>query len=75
MERRSGAVIIAALMVTALLAIPMMFMATEEQASQDPEGKVFDLREDINDRFEAPFHTSSFIVEARDGDILTQAPL
>ena len=61
LERRSGAAIIAALMVTALLAIPMMFIATEEQASQDAEGEVFDLREDINDRFEAPFHTSSFI--------------
>ena len=75
LERRSGAVIIAVLMVTALLAIPMIFMEAEEQASQDPKGEVFDLQEDINDRFEAPFHTARFIVEARGGDILSQAPL
>ena len=73
LERRSGLVIISALAVTCLLAIPMTLMSNNEYASQDPAGEVFDLQDDINNRFEAPFHQSLVIAEARDGDILTQA--
>ena len=72
LERRSGLVIISALAVTCLLAIPMTLMSNNEYASQDPAGEVFDLQDDINNRFEAPFHQSLVIAEARDGDILTQ---
>ena len=36
MERRSGAAVGVALLVTALLAIPFLTMAPEETASQDP---------------------------------------
>lgn len=75
LERRSGIVIVIVVMVTALLSMPMMFMATDEYASQNPSGEIFDLQEDINNRFEAPFHQSAYIVEARNGDILTQNSL
>ena len=75
LERRSGLVIISALVATYLLAIPMTLMSNDEYASQDPAGEVFDLQDDINNRFEAPFHQSLVIAEARDGDILTQAAM
>ena len=53
----------------------MIFMSSEENASLDPAGEVFELQVDVNDRFEEPFHSTAFIVEARHGDVLTQAPL
>jgi hypothetical protein len=75
LERHSGIVIIAALVMTTLLILPMTYMAPADIASQDPEGEIFDLQNDMNDRFDAPFHQSAFIAEARGGDILTQASL
>ncbi len=50
-------------------------MGTDEQASSDPSGEIFDLRDDINDRFAPSVHGASFIVESPAGDILTQASL
>jgi predicted RND superfamily exporter protein len=50
-------------------------MGSDEQASSDPVGEVFDLRDDINDRFAPSVHGSFYIVESRTGDILTQASL
>jgi len=75
LENRSGLVIALGLVVTLLLVAPMVLMAPDEEASSDPAGEVFDLQDEVNERFQSPYHAASFIVEARDGDILTQAPL
>ena len=73
--RHSGKVILAVVAATLLLIIPLLTMGTDEQASSDPSGEVYDLRDDINDRFAPTIHNTAFIVESRTGDILTQASL
>ena len=50
-------------------------MAPEEEASQDPGGEVFDLRDDIDEQFSLSVQETLFLVESRSGDMLTQAPL
>ena len=75
LERHSGRLILAALALTLLLVIPLMVMGSDQEASQDPTGEVFDLRDDINDRFAPRIHGAAYIVESRTGDILTQAAL
>ena len=60
---------------TLLLVIPLLAMGSDEEASSDPGGEVFDLQEDIDDRFQPIIHDNGFIVEGRDGDILTQPVL
>ena len=71
LERYSGRVILAAVALTVLLVVPLLTMGTDEQASSDPAGEVFDLRDDINDRFAPRVHGASYTVESRTGDILT----
>ena len=75
LERYSGRVILAAIVITLLLCVPLLIMGTDEQASSDPAGEIFDLRDDINDRFAPSVHGASFMVESPTGDILTQASL
>ncbi len=62
-------------MVTALLVIPLALMDTPDPASQNPEGRVFDLQERIDDTFATPAHWVPFIAEAESGDILTPESL
>ena len=73
--RNSGRVIITVMAATILLIIPLLIMTSDEQASSDPAGEVYDLRDDINDRFAPSVHGTGYIVESRSGDILTQAAL
>ena len=73
--RYSSWTILTILAVTALLVLPILFMQPTEQASQEPGGPVFDLRDKVNAQFPAPIHIASFIVEDREGDVLRQAPL
>ena len=75
LTRYSTATIIAILVVTALLVLPIFLMQPTEQASQEPGGPVFDLRDKVNAQFPAQLHIASFIVEDRQGDVLRQAPL
>ena len=49
--------------------------AASEEASGNPSGQVFDLQEEIDDRFPPAVHGAGYIVEARDGDVLTQREL
>ena len=63
------------MVITLLLAIPTIYMAPDEIASQDPGGEVFDLQADIDSRFSAPIHQTAFLAEAKDGDILTKNSL
>ena len=73
--RHSGWFIGAVLAMTALLALPILFMERPGPASQDPGGPVFDLLETVNQRFPTRIHVTTFIVEDPQGDILRQQPL
>ena len=75
LERHSGWVILGVIVITSLLVIPLLTMVPEEDASGDPGGQVFDLQEDIDQRFPPSVHSFGMIVEARDGDVLTQKVL
>ncbi len=75
LDRYSGRIILAAVALTLLLIIPLVAMAPDEDASSDPGGDVFDLQDEIDDRFESIIHSSPYIVEARGKDVLTQVVL
>src|SRR5690606_30235180 len=68
-------VILAFLAVSVLLVVPLVAMAPEEDASQEPSGEVFDLQDEIDDAFVPPDYTNSYLLEARDGDALDRATL
>ena len=63
------------LLLTVFLLIPFYTMAPEGEASQNPGGQVYDLQEDVDDRFESEIHGSGWIFESRSGDILTRDSL
>ena len=75
MERRSGSLILSMIVITALLIIPVLTMAPDENASENPGGEVFDLQDDIEERFPPAVHSAGIIVEARGEDVLTQKAL
>ena len=75
LERYSGWIILAGIALSLLLIIPLLAMAPEENASSDPGGDVFELQDELDDRFESFIHSNGYIAEARDGDVLTQAAL
>ena len=75
LEKYSARVVAAGLVLTLLLIIPLVAMSPDEDASIDPGGEAFELQDDIDDRFESLIHGTGYIVEARGGDILTQASL
>ncbi|MBI4282425.1 MAG: MMPL family transporter [Chloroflexi bacterium] len=75
LEQHSGWVILGVLAITLLLVVPFLTMAPEEDASGDPGGRAFDLQKDIDERFPPSVHGIGIIVEARDGDVLTQKSL
>ena len=75
LERHSGWVILGVLATTLLLVIPLLAMVPDEEASGDPGGQVFDLQEDIDQRFPPSVHAIGMIIEARDSDLLTQKAL
>ena len=75
LDRYSGWFILAAVALTLLLVIPLVAMSPEVQASVDPGGDVFELQDDIDNRFKALIHSNGYIVEARGEDVLTQAVL
>lgn len=71
----TAVVLTAALLVTALLAVPLLTMAPEEFASQEPEGPIFDARDQLEERFGSDVVGWFFIVEARDGQMLDRDDL
>ena len=50
----------------------MFVFAPTEQAGPNPPGEVYDLQKDIDDKFPTPVHYASFVIEAKNGDVLTQ---
>ena len=75
LDRYSGGIILFGVALTLLLALPMAVMSPDEDASSDPGGDVFDLQDELNDRFESLIDGNGYIVEARGEDVLTQAVL
>ena len=75
LERFSGRILLAAALLTGLLVAPMLLLASDEAASTEPGGEVFDLRDSIDESLSSTTYASAYIAEARDGDILTQAGL
>ena len=75
LDRYSGWFILTIGIVTLLLIIPMIKMSPGESASDNPGGQVYDVFDQMNVTLPPRIHSAGFIVEARDGDILTQAPL
>ncbi|MCH7605604.1 MAG: MMPL family transporter [Chloroflexi bacterium] len=72
LTRYSGWFIAIVLLMTLLFVPPIFLMPPSGPASQDPGGPVFDLQETVNQRFPPRVHITSFIVEAREGDVLRQ---
>ena len=75
LERRSGWFILTILVITVLLAIPMVTLAPDESASDAPGGHVYDLEDLVNKNLPPRIHTSFYLIEARGEDVFTQAPL
>ena len=75
LDGRARFVILAFIIVSTLLVAPLVAMAPDEDASQEPAGEVFDLQEEIDKTFVPPDHTMTYILEARDGDALDQETL
>lgn len=74
-SRHTALVLFTAVVATGLLAVPMLTMPPEEFASQEPDGPVFDARDQLEDRFGAGVVEWLFIVEARDGEMLDRESL
>ena len=63
---------------TLLLIVPLVVLAPDEQASTEPGGAVFDLRDLVDERFPPTLYVPAYILESPDGpegDVLTQAAL
>ncbi|MCC5947148.1 MAG: MMPL family transporter [Nitriliruptoraceae bacterium] len=55
---------------TALLAVPFLTSGSEEIASQEPAGAVFDARDALDERFGGDVIAWNLVMEANDGQIL-----
>lgn len=75
LERRAVQVLLASLVLTAILVVPLIAMQPDATASQNPDAEVFDTQDLVEERFQGAVYTPTFIVEARGGDVLLQAPL
>jgi predicted RND superfamily exporter protein len=73
--QHANVVIAIAAALTAILVIPLSLLAPDEQASTEPGGEVFDLRDEIDEKLRSRVFVTAFIAEAHDGDMLRQAPL
>ena len=75
LERRSGWILLTMAVLTVLLAIPMVAMRPNEDASDSPGGAVYDLEDRVDADLPPRTHSPGFLVEAGNGDILRQEPL
>ena len=75
LAERTLPVVSVVLIVTLLLLYPMFQMAPSLQASPNPPGEVFELQQDINDKFPNSIHFTPFLLESRSGDALTPGVL
>jgi predicted RND superfamily exporter protein len=75
LARYANAVIALAVLATVLLVVPMVLWTSDEAASTEPGGEVFDLRDEIDAKLSSGIFVTAYIAEARGADILLQAPL
>lgn len=78
LERRSGWVVVGVLAATLVLIIPLVVLPPDEQASTEPGGPIFDLRDLVDERFPPALYVPTYMLESLDGpegDVLTQAVL
>jgi predicted RND superfamily exporter protein len=76
MERRSPWLIIGTIVITLLLVFPLLQMKPTETASDTPMGSdAVKWHEEIQDEFPSEVYYLPFIVEAREGDMLTRKNL
>ena len=68
-------VFLAILILTLGLLYPLVMLEPEEQASPNPPGEVYDLQAMIDDKFPSPVHFATFVIEAKEGDVLTASVL
>ena len=78
--RRSGLVVLLAVAVTLALVPPLLLLPPSEDASTEPGGEAFDLRDEVEAKLASPIFPTAYIAEARPsadgpGDMLTQAAL
>ena len=72
-ERFSPWLIVGTIVTTLLLLLPLFLMKPTEMASDNPlTSQVVQLSDEIQDRFPSEVYTMFYIVEARDGDMLTR---
>ncbi len=75
LTKHASLFIIIMLAISLLLVIPLLLTKNLPIASLEPSGEVFDFRREMAKAFPSEIHTTWYIVEARDGDILTQKNL
>ena len=75
LDRRSAWFLITIAVITGLLVVPLLTMAPDEAASDNPGGEVYDLQDLIDLNLPIRVRRSLFIAEAKNGDFLTQGPL
>ena len=68
-------VLVAIVALTAALIPSLIFLVPDTEASTDPQGEVFETRDLVEERLVSPILETFWIVEARDGDMLTRDPL
>ena len=64
-------VIVTIIAITILLLYPMIRMEPTQQASPNPPGQVYDMQADIDDKFPTPLHFASYVLEPKNGDVIT----
>ncbi len=74
-EKRSPLIVVLTIVISLVLLIPLGLMAPNDRVTGNPEDEVFDLSEKIEDRMPEAYKYTGFIVEAKDGDILSQKEL
>jgi len=75
-ERRSPWLIFLIVLITLALLFPLFLMKPTEMASDNPtNNKIVRWNEEIKDKFPSEVYSMPFIVEAREGDMLTQKNL
>jgi hypothetical protein len=74
-EKRAPLVAGITLAISLILLLPLGLMAPEDRVTGNPEDEVFEISEKIEDRMPEAYKYTGFIVEAKDGDILTQREL
>ena len=75
LDAHAAVVVAVVLVLTAILALPFVFMVPTSTSSQEPQGDVFDARTLLAERLPSPLHHMVFVIEARDGNILDKSSL